>query len=209
MKLEVKDLSGKVCGEYQVRFPIITNGKGTQAVHDTVVAFLAAQRRGTACTKTKGEVSGSGKKPWPQKGTGRARAGMIRSPLWRKGGVVFGPRPRDYSKKVNEKTKLLALRKALSERLLAGDVIVVDQLQVPAPKTKEVLKILGSLDLKDRTVTIVSERERNLTLAARNLPNVLLRTGEGLNAYDVLYPDKLLVTRSALEKIEARLLKQE
>lgn len=201
-------MSGKVCAEYQIKFPIITDGKGSQAVHDTIVAFLAAQRRGTACTKTKGEVSGSGKKPWPQKGTGRARAGMIRSPLWRKGGVVFGPRPRDYSKKVNEKTRLLALRKALSERLLAGDVIMVDQLQIPAPKTKEIVKILNLFELKDQTVTIVSDQDRNLSLAARNIPNVVLRTGEGLNAYDVLYPDKLLVTRSAFEKIEARLLKQ-
>src|SRR5436305_4838172 len=130
MKISIKDIKGKSQGELEVKFTLIENGRGTQAVHDTVVAYRAAQRSGTACTKTVGEVAGTNKKPWRQKGTGRARAGSFRSPLWRGGGVVFGPRPRDFSKKVGRSTKQLALRKAISERLSAGDVVVVDDIKL-------------------------------------------------------------------------------
>src|SRR2546421_9550735 len=126
MKLTIKDSKGNEQGELEVKFPLIEDGKGTQAVHDAVVAYRAAQRMGTACTKTMGEVAGSGKKPWRQKGTGRARAGSFASPLWRAGAVVFGPKPRDFSKKGSWKTKQLALRKALTERLNAGDVVLGD-----------------------------------------------------------------------------------
>src|SRR6478672_3168662 len=137
MKLTVKNIKGKSQGEVEVSFPLIEDGKGTQAVHDTVVAYRAAQRMGTACTKTMGDVAGSGKKPWRQKGTGRARAGSFASPLWRGGGVVHGPKPRDFAKKVSRNTRQLAFRKALSERLKAGDVIVVDDLKLESAKTKD------------------------------------------------------------------------
>src|SRR5881409_2422599 len=133
MKLTVKDLNGTDQGELEIQFPLIEDGKGTQAVHDTVVAYQANQRMGTACTKTMGEVAGSGKKPWRQKGTGRARAGSFASPLWRGGGVVFGPKPRSYRKTVTKGTKHLALRKALGERLRAGDVVLVDDLKLESP----------------------------------------------------------------------------
>src|SRR5881394_1478699 len=136
MKLTVKDIKGNNAGELDVRFPLVEGIKGEQAVHDVVVAYNAAQRSGTACTKTMGEVNGTGKKPWRQKGTGRARAGSFASPLWRGGGVVFGPKPRDFGKKVSRKTKQLALRKALTERLNAGDILVVDDLKLDSPKTK-------------------------------------------------------------------------
>src|SRR5438309_7733043 len=136
MTLTVKDLQGQSQGEAEVKFALIENGKGTQAVHDAVVAYLANQRMGTACTKNVGEVAGTNKKPWRQKGTGRARAGSFRSPLWRGGGVVFGPKPRDFGKKVSRSTKHLALRKALSERLKSGDVVVVEDLILDSPKTK-------------------------------------------------------------------------
>src|SRR6266540_4011958 len=128
MKITVKNTQGQDQGELEVKFALIENGKGTQAVHDTVVAYRAAQRMGTACTKNVGEVAGSNRKPWRQKGTGRARAGSFASPLWRGGGVVFGPKPRDFGKRVGRKTKQLALRKALTERLNAGDIVVVDEL---------------------------------------------------------------------------------
>src|SRR6202012_847024 len=130
MKISIKNISGKDQGELEVKFALIEDGKGSQAVHDTVVAYQAAQRSGTACTKTVGDVAGTNKKPWRQKGTGRARAGSFRSPLWAGGGVVFGPKPRDFGKKVSKKTKQLALRKALSERIKAGDVVVVDDLKL-------------------------------------------------------------------------------
>src|ERR1700753_4229348 len=143
MKLTVKNIQGKDQGELEVKIPLIENGKGTQAVHDTVVAFRAAQRSGTASTKNVGEVAGTNKKPWRQKGTGRARAGSFQSPLWRGGGVVFGPKPRDFSKKASRSTKQLALRKALSERLHAGDVMVVDDLKLDSPKTKDFIGVLS------------------------------------------------------------------
>src|SRR6266508_672712 len=147
MKLTIIDSKGQSQGELEVKFPLIENGKGTQAVHDTVVAYNAAQRMGTASTKTMGEVAGTGRKPWRQKGTGRARAGSFASPLWRGGGVVFGPKPRDFGKRVGRKTKQLALRKALTERLNAGDIVVVDELKLGSPRTKGFLEVLKAFDL--------------------------------------------------------------
>src|SRR5438445_11215062 len=143
MRPAVKDIKGQSQGELEVKFALIENGKGTQAVHDAVVAYLANQRMGTACTKTAGEVAGTNKKPWRQKGTGRARAGSFRSPLWRGGGVVFGPKPRDFGKKVGRKTRQLALRKALTERLKASDVLVLDELKLASPKTRDFLEVLN------------------------------------------------------------------
>ena len=207
MKLSVKNAQGQSSGELEVKFTMIENGKGTQAVHDTVVAHRANQRSGTACTKNVGDVSGSNKKPWRQKGTGRARAGSNQSPLWPGGGVVFGPKPRDFGKKVNVRTRQLALRKALSERLKAGDVVVVDDLKLSTPKTKEFVGVIAALELKGTTLIVANGADKNLLLAARNLPDVALTTGESLNTYDVLRPDKLLFTRSAFEKVEARLNK--
>jgi large subunit ribosomal protein L4 len=208
MKLKVKDTKGNDQGELEIKFVLIEGGKGTQAVHDTVVAYQANQRLGTACTKNVGEVAGTNRKPWRQKGTGRARAGSFQSPLWRGGGVVFGPRPRDFGKKVNARTKQLALRKALSERLKAGDVVVVDELKLESPKTKEFIGLISALDLKGSTLIVSSAADKNLTLASRNVPRVALTTSDSLNTYDVLRPDKLLFTRGAFEKIDARLAKE-
>ena len=207
MKIAIKNIEGKKQGELEVKFLLIEDGKGTQAVHDVVVAHQAAQRMGTACTKNVGEVSGSNKKPWKQKGTGRARAGSHQSPLWVGGGVVFGPRPRDFGKKVSKNTRTLALRKALSERLKAGDVVVVDDLKLASPKTKDFAGMMSTLELNGTTL-IVAPADKNLTLAARNIENVALATSDSLNTYDILRPDKLLFTKSAFEKIEARLTKE-
>jgi large subunit ribosomal protein L4 len=208
MKISIKDIKGNTRGELEVKFPLVENGKGTQAVHDTVVAYQATQRMGTACTKTMGEVTGTGRKPWRQKGTGRARAGSFQSPLWRGGGVVFGPRPRDFGKKVNARTRQLALRKALSERLKAGDVVVVDDFKLGSPKTKEFVGVLAALELKGTALIVASESDKNLTLASRNVQNVAVTTSDTLNTYDVLRPDKLVFTRGAFEKVEARLAKE-
>src|SRR5712671_6116815 len=172
MKLAVKDIKGQSQGELEVQFALIENGKGTQAVHDAVVAYLANQRMGTACTKNVGEVAGTNKKPWRQKGTGRARAGSFASPLWRGGGVVFGPKPRDFSKKVSQKTRQLALRKALSERLRAGDVVLVDDLKLESAKTKEFLGVLAALELKGSTLLVSNAADKNLKLASRNVAHV-------------------------------------
>jgi len=205
MKLTIKDTKGKDQGELEVKFPLIEDGKGTQAVHDAVVAYQAAQRMGTACTKNVGEVAGTNKKPWRQKGTGRARAGSFQSPLWRGGGVVFGPKPRDFTKKISRNTRQLALRKALSERLRAGDVVVVDDLKLDSPKTKEFLSVLSALDLKGSTLIVGQGNNKNLTLASRNVSSVSLATSESISTYDVLRPNKLVFTRGAFEQVEARL----
>lgn len=205
MKLSVLDINGQPQGELQVQFPVVQDGRGTQAVHDVVVAYQGAQRMGTACTKTMGEVAGSGRKPWRQKGTGRARAGSFASPLWRGGGVVFGPKPRDFTKRVSKATRRLALRKALSERLKAGDVLVLDDLQLGAPKTSEIAGILNTLQVSGSTLIVTSAIARNLTLAVRNLPRVDLTTSDSLNTYEVLRFDKIIFTRSAFEKVDQRL----
>src|SRR5436190_5396073 len=166
MKLKIKDTHGKDQGELEVKFELVEDGRGTQAVHDAVVASNAAQRMGTASTKTMGEVAGSGKKRWRQKGTGRARAGSFASPLWRGGGVVFGPRPRDFGKKVSKKTKQLALRKALSERLKAGDVVIIDDFKLTSARTKNYIGVLAALEVTG-TALIVSPFDNNLTLSLR------------------------------------------
>jgi large subunit ribosomal protein L4 len=208
MKIAIKDIRGNSQGELEVKFPLVENGKGTQAVHDAVVAYQAAQRMGTACAKNVGEVAGSNKKPWRQKGTGRARAGSFASPLWRGGGVVFGPKPRDFSKKINVKTRQLALRKALSERLKAGDVVVVEDFKLGSAKTREFVGVLSALDLQGTALIVAQEADKNLTLAARNVPNVIVTTSESLNTYDVLRSDKLVFTKGAFEEVEARLKKE-
>jgi large subunit ribosomal protein L4 len=163
---------------------------------------------GTACTKNVGDVAGTNKKPWRQKGTGRARAGSFQSPLWRGGGVVFGPKPRSYAKKVSHNTKQLALRKAMSERLRAGDVLVVDDLKLGSAKTKEFIGVLSALELKGTALIVAQAVDKNLTLASRNVANIGLTTGELLNTYDVLRPDKLVFTKQAFEQLEARLAKE-
>ena len=205
MKLTVKNINGKDSGELQVKLPLVEGGKGTQAVHDVVVAHQANQRMGTASTKTMGEVAGTGKKPWRQKGTGRARAGSFASPLWVGGGVVFGPKPRDFGKKVNRKTKQLALRKALTERLNAGDIVVVDDFKLGSPKTKGFVDVLKKLEVTGTALVVAPSIEQNLRLATRNLQKVEVTTAEDLNTYQVLRSDKLLFSRPAFEKLEERL----
>jgi len=205
MKISIKNLQGQPAGDHEVKFEVVADGRGTQAVHDTVTAFRAGLRSGTACTKTPGEVAGSNKKPWRQKGTGRARAGSVRSPLWRGGGVTFGPKPRDFSKKVNKKVSQLALRKALSERLKAGDVIVVDAVNLATSKTREFAGVLKNLGLDGTSLFVVAGMEKNFDLASRNMPTVGVATGKNVNTYDLLRYDKLVFTKDAFAQMEARL----
>jgi large subunit ribosomal protein L4 len=208
MKLKIQDIKGASQGELEVKLPLITNGRGTQAVHDTVVAYNAAQRSGTACTKNVGEVAGTNKKPWKQKGTGRARAGSFRSPLWRGGGVVFGPKPRSFRKTVTRSTRQLSLRKALSERLSAGDVLLVDDFKLASHRTKDFVSVLSALKIDGTALIVAQAADKNLTLASRNVPSVKLTTSDALNTYEVLRSDKLVFTRGAFEKVEERLAKE-
>jgi len=205
MKLVIKDRKGNSTGEHEVGFEVITSERGTQAVHDYITAYRAGRRSGTAATKTMGEVAGSGKKPWRQNGTGRARAGSFASPLWRGGGVTFGPKPRDFSKKVNKKVAQLALRKALSERLKSGDVILVNDVNLATPKTKEFATVLKTLGLDGTALFVVAGLEKNFDLASRNIPTVAVATGKNVNTYDLLRYDKLIFTKDAFAQVEARL----
>lgn len=191
----------------KAKIEIITDEKkGRQAVHDVVVAMRANRRRGTACAKTKGEVNHSGAKPWRQKGTGRARAGDKASPIWVGGGVVFGPRPRDYSKNVPKKVKVLAFRKALSERILAGDVLTVDTFAVKEAKTKSFLSLVAS-NVKDakKILVVGTGFDEKTYLAARNVKNTLLARAHDLNTEQLLAFDKIIVTTEALSTLSERL----
>ena len=208
MELKVQALSGEEAGTYSVGFNVIEDEKGEQAVHDTVVAYMAAQRSGTAKTKDRGEVSGTGKKPWRQKGTGRARTGSLRTNIFSGGGVVHGPVPRDFSKKVNSKTRTLALRKALSERLKDGEVTVVADLNLETKKTKALCAQLDAIDTEAKTLLIVdadASKNDNLRLASHNIPLVELAEASSLNTYQVLRSDRIIITQAGLDTVAGRL----
>ncbi len=209
MKVTLKAKDGKDAGEHEIAFDVLENAKGTQAVHEVVTAYRAAQRSGTAKTKDRSEVAGTGKKPWRQKVTGRARVGSRRNPVWRGGGVAHGPRPRDYSKKVNQKTRKLALRKALGERLKDGDVIVVDDLALETKRTKDFIRMMVELRVDENTTVLLVDDagNENLRLGSRNVPGVDTETGATLNTYQVLLYDKLIFARDAFQTVEGRLKK--
>lgn len=196
--LSVKDASAKL------KVELIENGIGTQAVHETVVAYRANRRAGTHKVKTKGEVAGSNKKPWRQKGTGNARAGYRQSPIWRGGGVVHGPVPRDYSKKTPKKVKKLALRKALSARVVAGDVFVVAAPKLEKPKTKTLFNQLA-FNEDCRALLVLDGVDTNVLLSSRNSQLLDTVTASDLNAEHLLKYDRILATDAALETLAQRL----
>ncbi|MBN2106884.1 MAG: 50S ribosomal protein L4 [Deltaproteobacteria bacterium] len=171
--------------------------------YEIIRAQLASRRSGTACTKTRGDVSGGGRKPWKQKGTGRARSGSSRSPLWRGGGVAFGPRPRDYGYPVPKKVKRVALCSALTKKLKEDKLLIVDKFELPEIKTRAFKNIMAKL--AGRRALIIDDENRNLSLSARNLPDVKVLPSQGLNLYDILYYDGLLITLPSLDKIQRRL----
>ena len=184
---------------------VIENGRGTQAVHDVVVALRANRRSGSANTKTKAEVACSGRKPWRQKGTGRARAGYASSPIWSGGGVVFGPKPRDYSKKVSKSVRQLALLKAFSVRVIAGDILVTDEIKVANPKTKEFVSLVKSHTDAEKVLLISTEFDQTTYKAARNLCPVQLNTAYEVNSEQLLAFQKIIVTSGALARLAERL----
>jgi large subunit ribosomal protein L4 len=186
------------------KITLVEGGRGTQAVHDAVVAMRAARRSGSANTKTKAEVDLSGAKPWRQKGTGRARAGYKSSPIWRGGGVVFGPKPRDYTKKVSKTTRRLAFQKALTERIKAGDVLTIDAFAVTELKTKSFISLLKEQTDAKKVLLISDSFDENTYKAARNVRPVLLATAQDVNTEQLLAFDKILVTSKALEQLAGR-----
>lgn len=204
-KLTVYDKTGASVGDVEVADVFLQTSKGEQAVHDVVVAQMSRRRSGSASTLTKGEVAGSGKKPWRQKGTGRARAGYRQSPVWRGGATAFGPRPRDYGKKVNRKVARLALQRAFAEKVTAGAVKVVDRLTVDEPRTKACAALLKALDVTGPVLIVTDEIDRNLALSARNLPRVELVTGRTVSVYELLRFPTVVLTRAGMDQITGRL----
>jgi len=205
-KIKVFSSAGAASGEYEIAEGLLTLDKGQQAVKDVVTATLNARRAGTASTLSKGEVAGSGKKPWKQKGSGRARVGTKRNPIWRGGGVAFGPKPRDFGQKVNRKVVQLAFRRALSEKIANGTLLVIEEFGVNEIKTKPVVDLLKKLGLAESTVLMIdTEVTENLAMSARNLQNVMVDHVAGLDVYSILRFKNLLVTRAAMEGIKARL----
>ncbi|MDQ0288817.1 large subunit ribosomal protein L4 [Oligosphaera ethanolica] len=203
--LPVKTMTGADGATVDIQESWLERIKGEQAVKDSVVAFLARMRSGTAATKTRGLVSGGGSKPWRQKGTGRARSGSSRSPVWRGGGTVFGPQPRSYEKKVNMKVEKLALRRAFTDRIDEGEVILVDELSFATPKTKEMTKFLAAVGAGDNVLVIVDDYSENVELAVRNLPKVLLLPASAVNTYWMLLFKKVVITNAGLEALGQRL----
>ena len=189
----------------EAKIDIIEDGRGSQAVHDVVVAMRAARRSGSANTKTKAEVDMSGAKPWRQKGTGRARAGYVSSPIWRGGGVVFGPKPRDYSKKVSKSVRRLALQKALSERIKAGDVLTIDKFAVTKIKTKAFVDLVRKQTNAEKVLIISDSFDDKTHKSARNVKPVKLATAADVNTEQLLAFQKILVTSKALQKLAERI----
>lgn len=204
MKLKIFTPDATSSRDADFNLPVFEGSKGLQAVKEVVVAHNANARLGTHSTKTRGEVRGGGKKPWAQKGTGRARAGSIRSPLWGGGGVVFGPKPRDYTKKINGKVKSLAFNRALFDRATAGDISVIETFAPQATKTKAMSEVLSRIAPKGKVLIVDDPFTSGATRAARNLARVTLQVASKLNTLDLVTYSWIVVSSKALEKIIAR-----
>lgn len=204
-KLAIVDMAGASVGELEVADGLLGGKRGGQAVHDVVVARLAGRRAGTASTLSKGEVAGSNKKPWRQKGTGRARAGLRQSPVWRGGGVAFGPKPRDFSKKVNRKTERLAFRRALSDKIVAGQVRILDPMTLAQAKTKAVVSLLKALALKAPVLFVLDKPDRSWVLAARNVPGVEVAVARDVGVYQLMRYPAIVASRLAIGVLTSRL----
>lgn len=201
MQTNVLNIKGEVVGKVELNDSVFKVPYNEAVIHQVVVATLANNRQGTKSTLTRSEVSGGGRKPWRQKGTGNARQGSTRAPQWIKGGVVFAPKPRDFSKKVNKKVKALAFMSAVSTRLEEGNVIVLDELNV-APKTKEMAQVLENLKVNKSAVIVTEDVNENVVLSARNLENIETSTADIVSTYDIVTNEKLIITKSAIKKLE-------
>lgn len=203
--LPVIDISGKEVEKVELDPRVFDGMVSKGSIYRTVHNYLSNKRSGAASTKTRGEVSGGGKKPWRQKGTGRARVGSIRTPLWRHGGVTFGPHPRDFSYSLPKKIKKLALRSVLNNRILDKDMVVLNVLVLENYKTKSFVKILKKIKLKDKILLVINSFSENVMLSVRNIPNIQLVDSKSVNAYDVLRSKKILIIKDALHTITERL----
>lgn len=202
-KVAVYSIAGAKTGEIELNDDVFGVEVNEAVLHQAVVMQLANQRLGTAATKTRAMVRGGGRKPWKQKGTGRARSGSIRSPLWVGGGVAFGPQPRSYAFSMPRKARRLAIKSALSAKVLSGELLVMEDINFSEPKTKSVVTMLDNLKVgEDKALIIVAETNDNVEKSSRNLPGVKSITSQGVNVYDLLYHDKVLITKDAVSKLE-------
>ena len=196
------NMAGKEVGKIELNDAVFAVEVNEAVMHQAVVRQLSNERLGTHATKTRGMVRGGGRKPWKQKGTGRARSGSTRSPLWIGGGTVFGPSPRSYYKAMPRKARRLAVKSALSEKVNNNDLIVIEELTLAAPKTKEVLNILNNFEVGDAKVLFITEGDVNVEKSARNIQGVKALASTGLNIFDLLHHDKLFITKGAVAQIE-------
>lgn len=199
--VNVLNTQGSIVGEIELSENVFGQEVNVSAMHAYVIAYNANQRQGTQSAKTRAEVSGGGKKPWRQKGTGRARQGSTRSPQWTHGGVVFAPKPRDYRMSLNKKLKRVALKSALSSKVASDKLVVLDALELSAAKTKEMVKVLANLNLTNALV-VLPENDETVIRAARNIPGVASTTVGTLNTYEVLKYNAVIMTKAAIEKVE-------
>ena len=195
------DIKGQNIGDIALSETVFGQPVNTAVMHEVVVAHLANCRQGTQSAKTRSEVSGGGKKPWRQKGTGRARQGSTRSPQWRHGGVVFAPKPRDYTIRVNKKVKRLAMKSALSSKVEGNELIVFDALNIEAPKTKEMVKVLKAVDV-NKALIVLADKDDAVERASANIQGVKTTLVGTLNVYEILKYEKLILTKASVEKIE-------
>ena len=201
-KIEVYDINGKKVKEVELKNEVFGIEPNEAVVHSVLVNFLANQRQGTQSTKTRSEVSGGGKKPWRQKGTGRARQGSIRAPQWIKGGIALGPKPRSYKYTVNKKERQLAIRSVLSSKVLENNLVVVDSLPLKEIKTKEMVKALSNLKVEGKALIMLSEKNENVQKSARNIEGVKTTLVGTINVYDLLKYNKLVLTLDTVKKLE-------
>ncbi len=201
-KIEVYDINGKKVKEVELKNEVFGIEPNEAVVHSVLVNFLANQRQGTQSTKTRSEVSGGGKKPWRQKGTGRARQGSIRAPQWIKGGIALGPKPRSYKYTVNKKERQLAIKSLLSSKVLENNLVVVDSLPLKEIKTKEMVKALSNLKVEGKALIMLSEKNENVQKSARNIEGVKTTLVGTINVYDLLKYNKLVLTLDTVKKLE-------
>ena len=201
-KVNVYDMSGKEVDSLELSNDIFGVEVNEHVLYEAVKNQLANKRQGTQSTKTRAEVRGGGKKPWRQKGTGRARHGSSRSPIWVGGGVTFGPKPRDYSYKLPKKVKRLALKSALSSKVEDKEIIVLDDLKLEEIKTREIKNILANLNASKKAVIVMDEKDDVIVKSAKNIPNVVTLTVNTLNVYDILNSDSFIITKDAVKKVE-------
>ena len=202
LKVAVYNQEGKQVKDTELNELVFGIEPNNQAIFDMVLLQRASWRQGTHKVKNRTEVKGGGKKPWRQKGTGRARQGSIRAPQWRGGGVVFGPTPRSYTFKLNRKVRQLALKSALSQKVIDNEMTVLDTITLNAPKTKDMIKVLENLEANRKTLIVMDEVDENVALSARNIPGVKVINSKGLNVYDILDSTKLVMTEGAIKAVE-------